>query len=83
MRAATAAVRQQRPAALVLAVPVAAAETCERLEQQGERVYCPLRIEEFWAVAFCYTCFPQTSDEEVRSLLARAAHQWTATPQQH
>lgn len=79
MRAAVTAVRRQEPAALVLAVPVAAAATCEAFEQQGERVCCLLRVEEFWAVAFWYTCFPQTTDEEVRSLLARAAHEWAAT----
>lgn len=83
MRAAAAAVRQQEPAALVLAVPVAAAATCEEFEQQGEQVFCLLRVEEFWALAFWYIHFPQTTDEEVRSLLTRATHEWTLVSQQH
>lgn len=82
MRAAVAAVRRQQPADLTLAVPVAAISTCEEFEQQGEQVVCLLRVEAFWAVGFWYEHFWQTTNEEVRDLLARAAHEWMATLQQ-
>ncbi|HEU5377875.1 MAG TPA: phosphoribosyltransferase [Ktedonobacteraceae bacterium] len=82
MRAAVAAVRQQQPAALIVAVPAAATTTCEEFSDQGEQVVCLIRAESFWAVGFWYEHFEQTTDEEVRDLLAQAQHEWMTPPLQ-
>lgn len=80
MRAAIAAVRSQQPARIVVAVPVAAAETCEALRGEVEELACVLEPDVFFGVGFWYQDFPQITDEEVRALLARA---WEAEAQQH
>src|SRR5687767_5730826 len=72
MRAAVAALRQQKPAELVVAVPVAAAETCEEFQSEADRVVCASTPEPFHAVGVWYENFEQTSDEEVHELLDRA-----------
>ena len=73
MRAAVAALRQQQPAHIVIAVPVAASATCDELRAAGEEVVCAATPEPFYAVGLWYEDFSQTSDAEVRDLLARAA----------
>jgi predicted phosphoribosyltransferase len=72
MRAALTAVRQQGPAAVVVAVPAAAQATCERLRAEADDVVCPFTPEPFYAVGLWYANFAQTTDDEVRALLARA-----------
>jgi len=72
MRAAAAAIRQRGPAELIVAVPVAARETCDLLEREVDAVECLRTPEPFHAVGIWYDRFDQTSDEEVRQLLARA-----------
>ncbi len=74
MRAAAAAVKQQQPARLVIAVPVAAAATFNEFTAQGDEVVCVLRPEMLYAVGFWYEDFTQTSDREIRDLLERADH---------
>jgi predicted phosphoribosyltransferase len=73
MRAAAAALRAQHPERLVVAVPVAAPETCETLRMEVDDVVCALTPEPFYAVGAWYQDFSQTTDEEVRELLHRAA----------
>jgi len=73
MRAAVAALRQQGPAAIVVAVPVAAPSTCEAFRQEVAETICAVTAEPFYAVGLWYQDFAPTSDEEVRSLLRRAA----------
>ena len=73
MRAAALAVREQRPARIVVAVPVAAAETCRELRADADEIVCAATPRPFGAVGLWYEDFSQTSDEEVRGLLARAA----------
>jgi putative phosphoribosyl transferase len=75
MRAAIAALRRQRPRRLVVAVPVAAAQTCERLRAEVDEVYCPWTADHFLAVGRGYRDFSATSDDEVRRLLAAARDQ--------
>lgn len=75
MRAAVAALRQQDPARIVVAVPVGAPDTCAELESQADEVVCVQMPQPFYAVGAWYEDFAQTSDEEVRELLARAAVQ--------
>jgi putative phosphoribosyl transferase len=72
MRAAAAAVRAQEPRHLVVAVPVGAAETCEALRGEVDRVVCAVTPEPFYGVGMWYEDFTQTTDEEVRELLGRA-----------
>ena len=70
MRAAVRAVRQMKPARIVVAVPVASEEARDLVASVADDLVC-LRIPEpFRAVGLWYEDFPQTTDEEVRSLLA-------------
>jgi len=73
MRAGVAALRAQQPARIVVAVPVGAADTCATLRREADDVVCARTPEPFQAVGLWYHYFPQTSDEEVRELLRRAA----------
>jgi predicted phosphoribosyltransferase len=73
MRAAALAVRQRNPARIVVAVPVAAEETCDQFRDVVDEVVCVLTPRPFHAVGLWYEDFSQTSDEEVRELLRRAA----------
>ena len=72
MRAAATALRAQDPAAIVTAAPVAARRTCVSLAHVVDRVVCAQTPEPFHAVGLYYQNFDQTSDDEVRRLLARA-----------
>jgi putative phosphoribosyl transferase len=78
MRAAAQAVRAQDPARIVVAVPVAAAETCDELRGEVDEVVCTLTPEPFRAVGIWYDDFAQTTDEEVRDLLRRADEELAA-----
>jgi predicted phosphoribosyltransferase len=69
MRAAVRAVRAAGPARVVVAVPVAAAETCRSLEAEADEVVCPLAPEGFRSVGGWYEDFSTTSDDEVRRCL--------------
>jgi putative phosphoribosyl transferase len=72
MWAAVAAIRRQQPARVVVAVPVAAASTCQALEQTADEVICASTPPLFVAVGQAYRSFVQTTDEEVRALLDEA-----------
>jgi putative phosphoribosyl transferase len=73
MHAASKALRSQNPATIVVAVPVAAEETCNEFRNEVDEVICAYTPEPFLAVGLWYEDFTQTSDEKVRELLARAA----------
>jgi putative phosphoribosyl transferase len=75
MRAAATALRKRAPAELVVAVPVAAAETCDEFRSEVDRIVCATTPEPFYAVGLWYENFDQTTDDEVRELLERARHQ--------
>jgi putative phosphoribosyl transferase len=72
MRAAALAVRGQGPERVVVAVPVAAEPTCDEFRAEVDEVVCALTPEPFLSVGSWYEDFSQTTDEEVRELLARA-----------
>jgi putative phosphoribosyl transferase len=81
LRAAIAALRQQEPARIVVAVPVAPPSTCNQLQAEVDDVVCVLAPEELYAIGIWYENFSQTTDDEVRDLLARADQgQSMATP---
>jgi putative phosphoribosyl transferase len=82
MRAAVAALRQQGPARIVVAVPVGAAETCAELQAEADEAVCAQAPEPFYAVGLWYEDFAQTTDEEVHDLLQRAAED-DHTPAHH
>jgi putative phosphoribosyl transferase len=73
MRAAVAALRRRGTAKIIVAVPVGAPETCRELEELVDEIVCAIAPEFFQAVGQYYEDFSQTSDEEVRDLLKRAA----------
>jgi putative phosphoribosyl transferase len=73
MKAAALAVRRLNPARVVVAVPVAAAETCDEFRDVVDEIVCLVTPAPFRAVGLWYEDFSQTSDDEVRELLARAA----------
>jgi putative phosphoribosyl transferase len=70
MQAAARAVRRHEPARIVIAVPVASRATCDRFREEVDEVVCAETPEPFYAVGNWYEDFSQTSDEEVRELLA-------------
>jgi putative phosphoribosyl transferase len=72
MRAAALAVRDQQPARIVVAVPVAAEETCDQFRDVVDDVICAVTPKPFYAVGMWYEDFDQTTDDEVRELLERA-----------
>jgi putative phosphoribosyl transferase len=73
MRAAVAALRQQDPERIVVAVPTGSADTCDDLRAHADDVVCLVSPDPFLAVGFWYDDFGQVSDDEVRSLLEAAA----------
>lgn len=73
MRVAVAAIRKKQPAQIIAAVPVGSSDTCTDLESVADKVVCAATPEPFWGVGQWYRDFSQTSDEEVRDLLSRAA----------
>jgi putative phosphoribosyl transferase len=73
MRAALQAARQRGPAELVMAVPVAPADTIARFRDAADRTICLATPEPFAAVGQFYADFAQTSDQDVIALLARFA----------
>ena len=72
MKAAARAVRLQRPARIVVAVPVAAARTCRELRDEADEVVCASTPWPFVSVGSWYDDFSQTTDDEVRELLGAA-----------
>jgi predicted phosphoribosyltransferase len=72
MQAAIKALRQQQPARIVVAVPTASPETCDELKTEVDEVICATTPDPFYAVGLWYEDFSQTTDEEVRELLARS-----------
>lgn len=72
MTAAIEALRKHKPTTIVIAVPVAAYSTCEEMAPLVERIVCPLKPIDFYAVGLWYEHFPQISDNEVIELLKKS-----------
>src|SRR5262249_20129497 len=73
MRAAVAALRQQKPDRMVLPARIGAPETCAELEREADEAICAAMPRPFYGVGIWYGDFSQTTDDEVRYLLERAA----------
>ncbi|MEO7192406.1 MAG: phosphoribosyltransferase family protein [Vicinamibacterales bacterium] len=75
MHAAVTALRHLHPSRIVIAAPVGAPETCQRLQQYADEVVCAQMPRELRAVGLWYREFTQTSDDEVRAVLSRFSAQ--------
>lgn len=71
-RAAIQAVRAEEPRRIVLAAPVCARETAEKLSQETDEFVCPEIPDDLWAIGLWYRDFHQVPDEEVVRLLEEA-----------
>lgn len=80
MRAAVDGLRQEEPKKIVVAVPTAAPETCRQFEALVDQIVCAATPEPFRGVGLWYEDFSQTSDEEVRDLLAQAESSHSTCP---
>ncbi len=78
MRAAAAALRQEGASKVIVAVPVAARETCDDFREEVDELICAMTPEPFRAVGLWYENFDQTTDEEVHDVLQRAASRMSA-----
>jgi predicted phosphoribosyltransferase len=73
MRAAVTALRRLAPSRIVTAVPTASAEACADMIEVADEVVCAETPEPFVAVGAWYDDFSETTDDDVRRLLADAA----------
>lgn len=80
MRVAIAALRQEHPGRIVVAVPLAPPDTCDALREEADEVVCAITPEPFYAVGLWYEDFAQTTDEEVHDLLERARRELAPAP---
>jgi predicted phosphoribosyltransferase len=78
--AAIRAVRKREPKELILAVPVAPADTIERLRPEVDAIVCLETPEIFGAIGYFYRDFRQTSDDEVIAMLKRFPANRATTP---
>jgi putative phosphoribosyl transferase len=79
MLAAIEATKQLKAAHIVVAVPTVAASTYRKLREVADEVVALIRPENFYAVGQWYESFPQTTDQEVRQLLAEATQRQLAS----
>ena len=66
------ALRDKKPARLICAVPVAPADTVEKIRPYADEVVCLSTPLFFQAVCQFYTDFPQVDDAEVEAILKQA-----------
>src|SRR5256886_1501842 len=78
MRAAAAALRQQRPARIIVAVPVSAPQTCDEYRMGVDEIVCATTPEPFYGVGRWDKDFSQTTDGEVRDLLEQGRNDYAA-----
>jgi predicted phosphoribosyltransferase len=74
IRAAIKALRVLSPALIVAAVPVGSPDTCEAMRADADEVVCATTPQPLLGIGRWYEDFSQTSDDEVRALLAKAWH---------
>jgi putative phosphoribosyl transferase len=73
MLAASRALRPQGARRIIVAVPVAARQTCDEFRKEVDEIICAATPPDFRAVGLWYEDFSQTTDEDVRRLLEQAA----------
>jgi putative phosphoribosyl transferase len=79
IRAAVEALRQQHPKQIIIAVPVAAPDSCADLEPMVDDLISLMKPDDFRGVGQWYEDFSQTTDAEVTQLLAKASKLEPAT----
>lgn len=72
VRAAIRTIQHESPRRIVLAVPVCAKETAEKLSTEVDDLVCPKILDDLWAIGLWYRDFDQVPDEEVVDLLEKA-----------
>jgi putative phosphoribosyl transferase len=77
MRAAVGVLKPQQPQRIIIAIPVAPLDTCDRLSTEVDEVVCLMTPEQFCGIGLWYEDFTQITDEEVCELLNMA----TSNPQ--
>lgn len=82
VRAALAALRRKSPLKLILAVPVAPADTVEQLQEQVDEVVCLETPDPFYAIGMHYDDFHQVPDDEVVQLMNEASTEQRAGTEQ-
>lgn len=77
MRSAVEVLKRQRPAKVIIAVPVAAGAACNEFNRPADQEVCVClqAPEPFFSVGLWYKDFAQTTDDEVNNLLSHAAHE--------
>jgi putative phosphoribosyl transferase len=81
MRAAIAAIRQQSPHRIVVAVPVGAPDTCDAIRGEVDEVVCFMTQDPLYAIGLWYENFAQTTDAEVcKSLENNISHRRPKAP---
>jgi len=80
IRPALHALRAKKPARLVLAIPVAPAETLAKLGEECDEIFCLATPEPFLAISAHYADFGQVGDDEVMAMLAAADAANSASP---
>jgi predicted phosphoribosyltransferase len=73
LKAALRSLRKRGAKPLVVAVPVGPPETIAALKGEADQVICPYTPDPFYAIGEFYVDFEQTTDQEVRDLLQKAA----------
>ncbi len=71
MKAALRVLRSQQPKKIVVAVPIAPRSVYQELSAEGIQMVCLATPEPFYAIGLWYENFTQTTDKQVRTLLAR------------
>lgn len=79
MRAAVRALRQMGAREVIVAVPVAAPETCREFRAEVNDILCLRTPSPFQAVGLWYEDFSQTTDEEVHDILERSSQMQEAS----
>jgi putative phosphoribosyl transferase len=69
MRAAIAAIQQQSPQRIIVAVPVGAPQACDAIRGEANEVVCLMTQDPLFTISLWYENFTQTTDEKVCKLL--------------
>jgi putative phosphoribosyl transferase len=69
MKVAIRALKRRQPREIVVAIPVAPADTVAALRQEGARVICLFEPANFVALGYHYRDFTQVPDEDVINTL--------------
>jgi predicted phosphoribosyltransferase len=81
MEVAVRALRELTDGRIIVAAPVGAHDTCQRLRRVADEVVCPFTPDAFSAVGAWYRDFDETTDDEVGHILDLAAERQRSAPE--